>query len=47
MKIDQYFLIEQSIETVNYNKALKCIEHISLDQYSLIEQLLYSQIFTG
>jgi len=32
MKIDQYFLIEQSVETANYNKTLKCIEHASLDQ---------------
>jgi len=25
MKIDQYFLVEQSVEATNYNKALKCV----------------------
>ena len=44
MKVDQYSLIEQLVETANYNGALKCIVNSSLDQYSLIEQSLCSEI---
>jgi len=38
IKIDRCFLIEQSVKAANYSKAPKCIEHSSLDRYSLIEQ---------
>ena len=44
MKIPQYSLIGQSVETANCNRALKCIVHSSLDRYSLIEQSLCSEI---
>jgi len=46
LEIDQYFLLEQLVEAANYNNALKYIECSSLDQYSLIEQLLYSEYNT-
>ena len=37
-KIDWYSVTEQSVKYLNSKKALKCIAHSSLDQYSLIEQ---------
>ena len=43
MTIDQYTLIEQSVETTSCNRALKCIVHSSLDQYSLVE-VTFSEI---
>ena len=44
MKIDRYSLIEQSVETANCYRALKCIVHSTLDQYSLIEQSFCGEI---
>ena len=42
MKIDQYSLIEQPVETAIEHP--KCIVHSFLDRYSLIEQSNNSEI---
>ena len=45
MKIDQYSLIEQSVETANCNRALKHTDGtVTQDRYTLIEQSLCSEI---
>ena len=44
MKIDHYSLTEQSVESAECNRVLKCIVYSSIDRYSLIEQSLCSEI---